>query len=228
MGFAYDEQQVKASTRKDGNFKGVAEYVFFRQTAVERHVIQAVQNAELIFEPYPHFVIENVLPQKDYEALLASLPKEEQYVPIKKVRNLRGYPERFVAEFERPAWIDAFTVEAQRKFGIVGEHRDETLLIKDKPNYQITPHTDVPARIFSAIMYLGDGVDGTVVYEPKKKGFECKKGLHLPLELFKKVKTIPYRGNTAFVFLRTDNSFHGVEKSKQERNVLLYDLRRTC
>lgn len=35
---------------------------------------------------------------------------------------------------------------------------------------------------------------------------------HLPFDAFKKVTTMPFRANSLFAFLRTDWSFHGVDR----------------
>jgi hypothetical protein len=37
---------------------------------------------------------------------------------------------------------------------------------------------------------------------------------------------MPFKPNSAFAFLKTDNSFHGVEPCSVTRDVLLYDIRR--
>lgn len=76
------------------------------------------------------------------------------------------------------------------------------------------------------IAYIGEGQDGTTLYRPKDPSFRCPGGPHYPKKGFKKVKTIPYKKGTAFVFLKGDQSFHGVELIKSERNVLLYDVRK--
>lgn len=230
--FTYDINQVNAATRAEGPFKGVAEYVFKKQTATEKHLLKAIEKAELISEPFPHLVINDVLPADEYAELLARLPDDSSYVPIKKARGLRGYPQRFVAAFDRPEWIDTFRSSICRKFGISGNYSDETLLIRDKIGYQIGPHTDHPSRVLSAIFYLATADDhpelGTSIYRPKQKGFSCEGGPHYQFDKFDCVTTIPYQPNSMLVFLKNSVSFHGVEKSEQERNVLLFDLRKAC
>lgn len=238
FGFAYNEEQVRKSTRTDGAFKGVAEYVFYRETETDRHIAKAIENAELISEPFPHLVVKDLLPveshakaEGEYYDFISGLPNSEDYVPIKKVRNLRGYPERFVAPtFERPEWIDSMSVALKKKFGLTGDYSDETLLIRDVKGYKIGPHTDATHRVLSAIFFLpwGDGNPGlgTSIYTPKDKSFKCEGGPHYSFDKFDKVKTIPYEPNTMFVFLKTDNSFHGVEETTETRNVLLYDLQK--
>jgi len=229
-GFTYDEKQVKASTRTQGAFSGVAEYVFTRQSKAEKHILAAVEAAELVSEPYPHLIVSNVLPADDYKALLASLPASEAYVPIKKVRGVRGYPERFVAAFDRPEWIDALGVAIRKKFGLAGDYKDETLLIKDKIGYSISPHTDHPQRVASAILYLAQDAKqpelGTWICTPRDSKMKCAGGPHHPADKFNYDTLVPYTPNSMFVFLKTDNSFHSVKTTDAVRNVFLWDLRR--
>lgn len=229
-GFSFDKEQVKKAARKEGQFKGVAEHVFFKLSPTEKHVLNAIEKATLKLEPFPYFYVENVLPDDVYLDLLSSLPSIS-YKPIQEVRGLNGYPERFVGNMERPEWMACLKNALLKKFGIKDfGFTDEHLLINDKAGYHIGPHTDVPARILSAILYLTDKPKdglGTYVYTPKEKGFTCKVGKHFADSTdFDKHFYAEYKPNSMLVFMRTDNSFHGVEKTDAERNVLLYDIRR--
>lgn len=229
LGFLFDEAQVKQATRKEGKFVGVAEHVFFRQSETEKYIINAINQAELKTSPFPYFVVENVLPSDVYLDLLSSLPKEGK--PIKEVRGLNGYPERYVIDFARPEWMACFKKSLMQKFGIKDcSFSEEHLLINDKPGYHIGPHTDVPARVLSAILYMTDksvrGL-GTHIYTPKKPGFTETTGKHFEdSKDFHKHFYAEYKPNSMLVFMRTNNSFHGVEKTNDERTVLLYDIRK--
>jgi len=231
LGYGFDKDQVEKSTRKIGPFVGVAEHVFRPVAVVEgllvsvsargvydstqRELERAIERAELITDPFPHFVMD----------FPVEVQPAEKYVPIEKVRKLKGYPSRFVGDFARPSWN--IKQALLKKFGLTDEgFTDEFLLIKDSPPYSIGPHTDSPARVLSLIAYIGEGQDGTSLYKPKDPKFKCEGGPHHDRKKFKKVKTIPYHKNTALVFLKTDHSFHGVEPIKSDRHVLLYDIRR--
>lgn len=235
LGFTYDKEQAEKARRTSGAFEGVGEIIFRREkiSSIEQHLIEQIEKAEVINEPYPHFVLEDCF--EDYQRLVYSLPDE--WTEIEKVRPTKGYPERFVGGRDSDRWnyvqecMTRGAVKAAmcRKFGVSGDFTDETLLIKDNPGYAIGPHTDSPARVLSAIFYLPKGGNrpelGTSLYVPKKKGRTCPGGPHYPETEFKKVKTVSYSPNTAFVFLKTNASFHGVSKTKAERAVLLYDVR---
>ena len=69
---------------------------------------------------------------------------------------------------------------------------------------------------------------GTSIYVPEDAGFACPGGPHHPFELFRRVYTMPYVPNTLFAFLKTQNSFHGVEPltgAAVRRDLLLYDIK---
>lgn len=62
---------------------------------------------------------------------------------------------------------------------------------------------------------------------PKDPNFRCPGGPHYPHEGFERLKTLPFLPNSLFAFVKTDNSFHGVEPigdANCRRWLLLYDL----
>jgi len=107
----------------------------------------------------------------------------------------------------------------------------DVLLIRDKHEYSLGPHTDAPHRAVVLILYLPDTDSnpelGTSVYVPQNKGFECPGGPHHGFEKFDRIFTAPYLPNSAFGFVKTTNSFHGVEPFPEkglERNLIHYVL----
>lgn len=232
LGYTFDAAQVEAARRKDGPFKGVAEYVFTKVSPITTALVQAVERAKIGTEPFAYIYLENALPSDTYSALMAAMP--ETFEPIKKTRNLAGYPKRFTAEPVGDIWEQVtaalrsgpFKDALCRKFGVdCTDLTDETLLIRDKPGYAIGPHTDSPDKVISALFYL-EGEEGTSLYVPKKAGFTCPGGPHHPVSKFTRVKTAAFMSNSLFAFLKTDTSFHGVERTKHQRTVLLYDVRK--
>jgi hypothetical protein len=108
----------------------------------------------------------------------------------------------------------------------------EALIVRDRTNYAIGPHTDAPHRLLSLLFYCPDDDRrrhlGTSLYQPRDAAFRCAGGPHYPHDDFNRVTTMEYLPNTLFAFLKTDHSFHGVEKIDDpdvERDVLLYDIR---
>lgn len=91
----------------------------------------------------------------------------------------------------------------------------EFQLVRDSANYSLGPHSDHPTKVAVLIFYLPATADnphlGTSIYVPKDPTFRCQGGPHYPRERFKKVVTMEYKPNSVFGFLKTSNSFHGVE-----------------
>lgn len=91
----------------------------------------------------------------------------------------------------------------------------DILLIRDHGDYSLGPHSDAPHRVLVLIIYLPkDDAHpelGTSIYVPKEPGFVCQGGPHYPFEPFNRIFTAPYKPNSALCFLKTSNSFHGVE-----------------
>lgn len=122
----------------------------------------------------------------------------------------------------------------EQRFGDLRQTRfyDEALLVQDYTTYSLGPHTDSPAKVLSFLFYLppDDSLAhlGTSIYVPKDPGFTCPGGPHHGFEKFDRMATMPYLPNTLFAFLKTDNSFHGVEPIQEtgvRRDLLLYDIK---
>lgn len=238
LGWFLDPAQVARATRPGGEWKGYAEHLFHKLSPVAQWTLDAIDKAEVIQEPFPHIYVEQVFKPEVYDALIKSLPADEDYVPIEEARNVKGYPERFVAYPKSQLWNDlqnfmrsgAVHQALCKKLGVVGG-LDETLLIRDLPGYRIGPHTDSPKKCISALFYLPKDEalveHGTSLYRPKEQGFTCPGNAHHSFADFDLVKTAPFAPNTMFAFAKSDKSFHGVEPFNAEgvRDVFLYDIR---
>jgi FkbM family methyltransferase len=221
LGYEYDEAQVEKAKRKEGTFKGVAEYIFTKNNKAKEEG-----------SPYPYIYKENVFSDEMYNDIKKYL-SEATYTEIEKSRGTRGYPLRYTApppDFVTNHLMDgSFKKSMLAQFNIPeGDYTEDLLLVRDLPGYQIPPHTDSLKKVVTALFYLAEDSsmedEGTTVFIPKKKGFTCKKGIHHRFEDFDKYKTMPFKPNTMFAFARTDDSFHGVFPSKHIRNVLLYNV----
>jgi hypothetical protein len=108
----------------------------------------------------------------------------------------------------------------------------EALIVRDSTSYALGPHTDAPAKALSFLFYLPPDASrphlGTSIYVPRDPGFVCPGERHHDYELFARMLTLPYVPNTLFAFMKTPNSFHGVEPIQEadvQRDLLLYDIR---
>ena len=101
-------------------------------------------------------------------------------------------------------------------------YTDQLQLVCDRKNYALGPHTDQPSKVISLLIYLPKDrtqiSTGTSIYMPKDPSnlnLELPH-LHYKKEYFHKVITMPYTPNSAFCFIKTNNSFHGVEQLEME------------
>jgi hypothetical protein len=108
----------------------------------------------------------------------------------------------------------------------------EALVIQDRTNYKLGPHTDTPAKVLSLLFYLPADDSkphlGTSMYLPADPSFTCDGARHYDFKGFHRLLTMPYVPNTLFAFMKTPNAFHGVEPVSEpgvERALLLYDIK---
>ena len=115
----------------------------------------------------------------------------------------------------------------------IGEHMTHGLtLVWDISGYALLPHADDPRVIFNFLFYLPKDEEtsqfGTSVYVPKARDFTSSGEPRHARGDFELVHTFPFVPNAMFSFLRTPNSFHGVEPvtgDYTERRLLLYSIR---
>ena len=89
-----------------------------------------------------------------------------------------------------------------------------TLLTRDLSTYFLGPHKDAFEKFATLLIYLPSAPDlghsGTSFFEPRNPSKEYDTYVHHSFGDFKFVQEIPFEPNTAMMFLKTDNSFHGV------------------
>lgn len=225
----------------------------------ELHVSYKLGNVPINFFPFPHFYCENVFSNHFYKKIQENLPDESYLFPISEKRPVRigSFKERFVLSLEDQDisqlpnanfWL---TFKNQMLGGglknflisrfadiLKNIHpnfqnyktRSEILIVKDKENYALGPHTDSPKKLITILFYFpvdnSEENIGTSIYLPKDFKFTCPGGPHYKKEKFNLIYTAPFKSNSAFGFVKTNNSFHGVEKvnTTSHRWLLLYDI----
>ena len=107
----------------------------------------------------------------------------------------------------------------------------ESLLVEDTTNYALGPHTDSPRKVITMLFYLPADTSqahlGTSIYIPNDPEFKCEGGPHYGRGGFTRVHTNPFLPNSLFAFVKSDKSFHGVERlldPDSRRWLLLYDI----
>jgi hypothetical protein len=86
---------------------------------------------------------------------------------------------------------------------------------KHELGYHLGPHTDRSEKVITCIFNIAEGDEpdeiGTALYLPSQRDFKSNGRQHFDFKKFERVKTSPYRRNSALFFPRQDASFHGVE-----------------
>jgi hypothetical protein len=107
--------------------------------------------------------------------------------------------------------------------------RAQTILNRDYANFALGPHTGGLSKFIVAILYLASDARfadfGTSIYRPKEPAFITWDSTVYPHEKFRLVRTFPNLPNSMFIFVKTHNSFHGVEPgrySNDGRNLLMW------
>ena len=226
----------------------------------EPGLLYRIGNAPIRPYPFPHLYVRDVFPADYYAEIQRHLPRPDSMRTLEEARGTRGYPQRFVLPLgpDRPPEIPeatfAFWRELWRwmlggglgnlmlqKFAAMVEPRlrdmgdveifDEALLVHDRTEYALGPHSDSPRKLITLLFYLPADERlqryGTSIYVPKDPGFRCPGGPHHPFDRFHRMATMPFVPNALFAFPKTDNSFHGVERFDvpgEGRWLLLVDL----
>ena len=110
--------------------------------------------------------------------------------------------------------------------------RSDALLVSDRTQYAIGPHTDAPHRLISFLFYMPEDLRyrdlGTSVYRHKDPAFFCRGGPHHRFEDFDLLNTVEFIPNRLLAFVRTGRSFHGVEpvtRPDVDRRLLINNVR---
>lgn len=124
LGFSYDQEQAAGALRKSGAFEGVGEFIFRRQAptaaathfdkrfsiaipssalgrSVLQHVIERVQDAQLVVDPFPYVVVDEVFPKDYYAQVLENFPAPQSLRPLGETGRVsrNSYQERHVVLF---------------------------------------------------------------------------------------------------------------------------------
>jgi hypothetical protein len=120
------------------------------------------------------------------------------------------------------------------RFGKLEQHdfAHEAMLVQDYSSYELPPHTDSPKKVVSALFYLPEDESlshhGTSIYLPKDRSKVSDGTAFENRADFDLAYTMPFKPNSLFAFVRTDDSFHGVQALDEpdvRRDLLLYDIK---
>lgn len=203
----------------------------------ELELLYKIGNAPVRHYPFPHLYVPDVFPADYYAEMQRNLPAPERMKSLEEARGTKGYPERSVMALGEdgvpPFWRELWNwmlggrlghlmlqkfgpaVEARLRSMPDAEIYDEAILVHDRTRYSLGPHSDSPRKLITMLFYLPADERlaryGTSIYVPKDPNFRCPGGPHYKFEGFDRMATMPFVPNALFAFVKTDNSFHGVE-----------------
>ena len=198
-----------------------------------KHIIESINKAVVDPVPSDNIYLTNVFSDKMYQTVLKNLPPNEAYDYIihpdavlpdgTKTRMLlditastlsripeasRHFWQQISQTFSSQALQDAitqkFAAKINERFGNKWpEMITVPILYRDFTGYYISVHPDAPYKIATLQLYFP--IDNSQV--DLGTSFYLKMG-----NQFTKIKTNQFLPNTGYAFVRTDNSWHGVEQ----------------
>lgn len=175
-----------------------------------------------------------------YKERLVSLFNDEHFDKLDPERRA------FWAEFARWMYSERFINSVVQKFlpwcanrlAQVKERsgdlrvRSDALLVSDRTDYAIGPHTDAAHRLITFLFYMPQDdryrAYGTSLFRHVDPKFFCPGGPHYPFDDFRKFGTVEFLPNRLLTFVRTGRSFHGVEQITEpelDRRLLINNVR---
>ena len=185
-----------------------------------------INNSHLIMEPFPHLIVDNLIPKEDFTTLKSDINSLQNFkpytihpgrfsIPAEEWENsLETLKKELYNEEIRSILIEKFKEQLLKLKEYESKSKWELNLSIDKSNYEIPPHLDSPTKQLSVLYYISGGKVGTSLYTNNHNG---KK--ELDYKKAKKVKEIEFKENRLIVFCSSifDATWHGVEKSSVEQ-----------
>jgi hypothetical protein len=151
--------------------------------------------------------------------------------------SVRPYWEIVLATIDSPEFASAlsekFSEPLRQRYGRNElEMKIRLQLLRDSTGFAIGPHTDAVSKVFTCLFYLppdhSQKLLGTSIFVPKQRGFVDESGKQLKFEPFEEFARMPFIPNSLFIFMKTDNSFHGrytVPEGSAARNIINCSVR---
>ncbi|MCA9275538.1 MAG: hypothetical protein KDA29_05890 [Phycisphaerales bacterium] len=203
--------------------------------------IYTIRNSSMRPWPFPHRLVDGVFTDRFYERLLSMFPGDDAFVPLNEYHPDRGAvcltadkpgerDDRGNLENEQRAFwqqfVDSFGSQSFRETllwsvggpELVDSHlaitRSYIHLALDTKGYEIRPHTDISKKIVTALFYLPEPGDssvlpfGTSVLREREDAQDLNPH---DWERYDTVFTTRFSPNTMFTFKVGSDSWHGVK-----------------
>jgi len=202
--------------------------------AVVAQLVERIADAPVDLVPTENIYMRDVLPRAVYEELLARMPGDPVLVPIdhpdaltpegRVTRRLIDLTDASIARFaveDRPFWraltealtapalaaamVDKFRMTLTARFGrVLPDIVAVPLIYRDFPGYRIGIHPDSAAKIATFQLYLPA--------DESQRHLGTTFHLRTIWGSFERYKTNVFAPNTAYAFVRTDESWHSVDQ----------------
>jgi hypothetical protein len=159
-----------------------------------------------------HLRLESMLPR---DAELLGDEQRAVWLPLAAHLLSAAFIRKLIARF-RPSLLARFGDDLDAPDFIERRLEAKFMFVLHEPGFSLGAHTDLGRKVLTAVFYVPEPHDdeaalGTALYVPRDPAFACDGSRHYDPAGFRRVATVPYRPNTAFVFARGDRTFHGVE-----------------
>jgi hypothetical protein len=231
-------------------------------SGANNHVARRIKETPVSEAPFQHCIVDDVLPKEVFKSIHDHWPDDSVLLSLIDTGRTTKYKERFVMLLEdeffnnltstdQKFWVDVgLTVMGSQvvtacyeKFKSLLDKRlqrqnmsfslnPEMMVVSDRNNYQIGPHTDTEWRFISLLYYLSPDPKyysyGTCLYEPKDPVIAVDHMRHYEFHDFNLHSRVEYKPNRLVVFPRTNSSFHGVEPvavDNCDRRLIIVNIR---
>ena len=193
---------------------------------MKEYIKEQIKNAKLKMKPFPHLIVDNLIPQKEFNELkeeISKLTDFEQFTihegrfsitDDKWENSLNNLKKELYNDDIKNLLKEKFKEQLLKREEFNSESDWKLHLSVDKSYYEIPPHLDSPTKQLSVLFYLFGSKVGTSLYTNNHNGVE-----ELDYKMAKKVDEVKFKENRLFVFCASifDRTWHGVEKSKKEQ-----------
>ena len=207
---------------------------------LEPHIKSAIARSRIETDPFPHVVINEIFPRDFYDLLIEALPPRGFWKSGRAGRENWTFHEDIGPMFTEAVWTftndvlaaEVLTPAVIEKFqdplaefchvaaaGIAGSagHRSGGRLMLRRPGYRIAPHLDPYRALLTFLLYLARPGDsdayGTKLFRTNGAPTDVHRGIfYADAEGvdYEFAKLIPYRSNSALVFL-SPRALHGAD-----------------
>jgi hypothetical protein len=175
------------------------------------HLVTSLDSAQRDTYPYQHWLISNLLDEKVVDGILDvpfdchkldyKVGSREEHNPTRQYVNPQAIEKYEACQRVSETFRDHRIVQ---KFEQMGQMSLKDTLLRveytlDTDGFWLEPHTDIGVKKFTMLIYMSKDNDaeawGTDIYESKDKH----------------VRAVPFKSNTALMFIPSNNTWHGFE-----------------